>query len=293
MKKKDTLSERFLWRLRRRMLIDNKNWLAIVCGETGSGKSYSALSIADTLCPRGITIRRNVVFNPVQFLQRVTHHEDLKKGDIIIFDESGVGLSAREWYSIQNRLLGSVLQTFRNLNIGCIFTTPNLGFMDVQGRKLLHHYFETAGINYEEELAYLKVYVVQHNSRLDKTYYKLPALVDGHGKVIKVQYLAIPKPRPELVADYETAKTEYTRALNARALEELTTPRERMNRKTDFAEENRIVASIKQNPKPYLRRRGQHQILDHGKIMADYHISVSQTSRIKRRVETELKLLDG
>jgi len=34
--------------IHRRLYQYNKNWLAIICGETGSGKSYSALKIAET-----------------------------------------------------------------------------------------------------------------------------------------------------------------------------------------------------------------------------------------------------
>ena len=40
------LFEEFFKRIRVRLLYQNKNWLAIITGDTGSGKSYSALRIA-------------------------------------------------------------------------------------------------------------------------------------------------------------------------------------------------------------------------------------------------------
>jgi ABC-type dipeptide/oligopeptide/nickel transport system ATPase component len=35
--------------VKRRINHQNKNWLAIICGETGSGKSYSALRLAEMI----------------------------------------------------------------------------------------------------------------------------------------------------------------------------------------------------------------------------------------------------
>jgi len=50
----------------RRIHRQNKNWLAIVCGETGGGKSYSALTIAEVIDPE-FSIDR-VVFSAEEFM---------------------------------------------------------------------------------------------------------------------------------------------------------------------------------------------------------------------------------
>ena len=93
----ENLANRFIKSIQNRLLRKNKNWLSIVCGDTGSGKSYSALTLANAISPRGITIKRNMVFNPIQFLEKINDKSKLQKGDVIIFDEAGVGMSAREW----------------------------------------------------------------------------------------------------------------------------------------------------------------------------------------------------
>lgn len=276
----------FFARIRNRMLKNNKNWLAVCCGETGSGKSYSALAMADAISPRGITIKRNVVFSPKELLERINNPQDLCKGDIIIFDESGVGMSAREWYSIQNKLLGAILQTFRNLNVGVIFTTPNLSFMDVQARKLLHNYFETSHLDYKEELAYLKVYNIQHNSRLDKTYYKYPVFTDENGRFCKAKFLAIPKIRAELAEEYESVKSAYTQDLNAKALAELTTPQQPKNFKDPDAE-SKALEKLRKEYKGFVRQIGKREFLDHGGIMSAYDLSHHGAMRIKHAVENE------
>lgn len=226
------LTFRYLNYIRGRMTVMNKNWLCAVCGDTGSGKSYSALSVADRICPNGIRIE-NVVFSPLDFMKRLKSGE-FKKGDIIIFDEAGVGMSSREWYSIQNKLLGSILQTFRNMNVGVIFTTPNLGFVDKQARTLLHSYMETSRIDRNLKVAYLKIYNVNHYSMWDKTYYNCPRF-RCDDRLITMKELAVPMPRISLVKEYEKVKTEYTEKLNAKVLEELNPDKKKKDgRKTSY-----------------------------------------------------------
>ncbi len=220
----------FFARKRNRLLVNNQNWLAICCGDTGSGKSYSAMSMAKAISSR-FSIR-NVVFNPEEFLRRLTSKGSLQKGDVIIFDEAGVGMSSRAWYSIQNKLLGQVLQTFRNLNLGVIFTTPNLSFIDLQARKLFHNYFETIYLDREEEIAYLKTYEIQHNSRLDKTYYKHPRF-SINSQLVTMEYLGIPKPEEKLIKDYEAKKTAYTEQLNTNALQEILNKQSKAKQKNE------------------------------------------------------------
>lgn len=281
------VGEKYINKIRGRLLIQNKNWLSIVCGDTGSGKSYCAISLADQICPRGITIKRNVVFNPIQFMERLNNVEDLKKGDILIFDEAGVGMSSREWYSMQNKLLGSVLQTFRNLNVGVIFTTPNLSFIDIQARKLFHSYFETANIDYKRKLAYVRVYDIDVNSRYDKTYYKHPKFLNAVGRQSKCSYIAIPKPRPELIEEYERVKRKYTLELNAKALQELTAPKDnKSNKHFDF---EKVAKEIIKNKGRYFKQLAGRTIADPDRISIDYELSRNKAITLKKYVEDMIK----
>tara|TARA_Y100000310_G_scaffold158454_1_gene157861 strand:+ start:122 stop:1009 length:888 start_codon:yes stop_codon:yes gene_type:complete len=295
MKKSDKLSNKdirkklgffFLERIKTRLLRNNKNWLAICCGDTGSGKSYSALALANAISPRGITIKRNVVFNPIQFMERVNNKADLKKGDIIIFDEAGVGMSSREWYSVQNKLLGSILQTFRNLNLGVIFTTPNLSFIDVQARKLFHNYMETSTIDYEKQIGYLRVYDIQHNSRLDKTYYKTPKFTMGFNK-IGMKHLGVKKLDDKLCKEYEKVKTEYTENLNQKALEQMKDTGKKYNQMIDT---EKICSDVKKDIKTYIKKRGKKKWISAELISANHNIGRSNAYKIKHKLESDIRL---
>ena len=272
--------DKFIKRIKSRLLFKNKNWLAIICGETGSGKSYSALTIANL-----IGKKTHIVFTPIQFLQ-LLNSGVLNKGDIIVFDEAGVGMSSREWYSVQNKLLGSVLQTFRNMNIGVIFTTPNLSFIDVQARKLFHHYFETAYLDYDTEEAYLKVYEIQVNSRLDKVYFKKPRFENEQGFIYTMSHLVVNKPKKDLTEHYEIVKSEYTKRLNEDALREILEPKGSKKKKSvDFEQ---LKSDVLKSSDKYLKEYNKRKYVDSDLLKNEFDLTISQTKVLKNLIEADL-----
>jgi hypothetical protein len=275
----ESIGIKFIKRIYGRLRYKNKNWLAIICGETGSGKSYSALSLGSKIG------RVHIVFNPLEFMT-LLNSDKLSKGDVIIFDEAGVGISSREWYTVQNKLIGSVLQTFRNMNLAVIFTTPNLSFIDIQARKLFHNYFETAYLDYEKKETYLKVYDIQVNSRLDKIYYKNPKIRDDTGRVYCMDKLILDKPADKLVEYYEDRKTRYTDKLNKDVLAELQKGKEHAQRKeVDYRQ---IAKEITRDKKKYLKEYNGRKYIDIDLIRSKYSIGFPSANRIKKEVESEI-----
>lgn len=269
-------------KVRNRLLKFNKNWIAIICGETGSAKSYSAMSIAEILTHGTFSPKKHIVFDSEQLLELINNPENLKKGDIIIFDEAGVGMNARNWHSVQNIVLGSVLQTFRNLNVGLIFTTPNLSFLDNQGRKLIHSYFQTKSIDRVRKLSIVKVFDVQVNSRLDKIYYKNPKFV-VKGILKTMIGIKLPKINARKSKQYELMKLEYTTKINKEALETIKEINIPQTNGKDI--EAKALISLQADYKQYLRRVGKREYLDIDLIQRDYNLTVRQAKRIKKTVE--------
>lgn len=121
----------YLWRRIHRLQF---NLNMIVTGDTGSGKTMFAITIAYLLNRK--RFNANFYTNSIKdFLDIV---ENSHKGDTVVFDETGANLSAREWYSIGNILAGQALQTYRKKNLATFFCTPDPSFTDVQLRRLLN-----------------------------------------------------------------------------------------------------------------------------------------------------------
>lgn len=195
----------------------NQNCIIIITGATGSGKTYSSLTLAEVLSSMlnvPFTIK-NIVFKPSGFMERINSKE-LKKGSCLIFDEAGVGYSAREWWTISNKLINYLMQTFRHRNYITIFTTPDLGFIDKSARKLIHIHLETQSIDYFKKLVITRPFIAQSSQRTGKIYWKY-LRVPVEGKLIppKVERVCFGLPSKRLRNQYEAKKLAYTDELNA------------------------------------------------------------------------------
>lgn len=261
-------------------IAQNKNWLALICGETGSGKSYSALRIAE-LCDRSFSINR-VVFTAEQFMNVLSSRPKLKRGNIIIWDEAGVGLPAREWYSISNKAINYVLQTFRHENLGVIFTTPSFNFIDIQARKLFHTYIETQFINYKDEYVRVKWLNLQENPRLDKIYFHYPT-VSYNGKRITVKGMNLHKPSQMLINAYEKRKRMFTAELkqDIKSIVEKKGPE-------STVDINDIVSTVLNSPEAYIKTYNKRKFIDVNKLINSFGIGISKAMRAKQRIEAEL-----
>lgn len=225
--------------IRKRLLEKNQNWLCAVCGETGSGKSYAALKIAESIDP-SFSIDR-VVFTVKEFMELVTDKR-IKGGQAIIFDEAGVEIGARDWYSQRNKAINYVLQTFRHQNLAVIFTTPSFSFIDSQTRRLFHAYIETKAINRKEKYVKVKWFIVSSNPKTDKYYFKYPVVYKGI-KPIKIKITKIGKPSKKLINDYETKRGNFTKTLRADLLEDIKKAKEKAEKKPRSYEE--LAAEMK------------------------------------------------
>lgn len=189
----------------------NKNFLGFISGQTGSGKSYCALSLAEMIDPE-FSVER-CIFSGKELMQLI-NSDKLGKGNVIIWDEAGIDLSNRSWQSTTNKLLNFLLQTFRHRNFILIFTSPYIDFVDNNTRKLFHAEFKTQSIDFKDKVTKIKPQLIQYNSRLGKFYYKYLRVVTGQGDVVPIESWKIPIPSKELIEAYERKKNKFTAELN-------------------------------------------------------------------------------
>src|SRR3972149_1221824 len=203
-----------------RRIKNNKNFLATITGPTGSGKSWTALSMAQLLDPEFNADR--VIFKARE-LMKLINDGTLHSGSVIVWDEAGIDLSNRNWQSVTNKMLNALLQTFRHKNFILFFTVPFHDFIDSSSKKLFHADFETQRINKNQEVVVIKPKLLQYNSNLAKWYRKY-LKVSINGKIVKVKRWSVPKPSDELIKAYEERKNFFTKDLNKdidKQLEEL------------------------------------------------------------------------
>ena len=201
-----------LWvRYIKQRIRQNKNFIGIISGPTGSGKSWSSLSLGEQADPE-FNIER-VVFSGGE-LMRLINSGKLKKGSAIVFEEAGIGMSSKSWQSVTNKLLNFLIQTFRHRNFILIFNTPYMDFVDASTRKLFHAEFSTLSVDIPAGTCRLKPRYIQYNSRNKKFYFKMLRVITSSGKR-PINTWSISKPSPELIKSYEIKKRAFTDRLNA------------------------------------------------------------------------------
>jgi len=135
-----------------RMNERNEHFVGVFVGREGSGKSLTAIKVAEMVDPR-FDPDENIFFQLDNFLE-VLANEEYTAGDVFVLDEAGVQLGNRTWQDRAQVLANQALQLIRDHNVGLIFTLPRLSELDKQARGRLQLMFEITAKN---EGQYVKV----------------------------------------------------------------------------------------------------------------------------------------
>jgi len=263
--------------IKKRLNEHNKNYLGIIVGETGSGKSMCGLELCTEIDPSFKIYR--VCYTAEQFLEQLS--TKIKAGSAILFEEVGVAADSRRWYSKANQAINYVMQTFRRENLAVIMTTPSFKFIDSNVRRLFHAYIETQRINRAKKICYTKYMNIQYNPRFDKLYFKHNRKKRG----VVLKKVGFRLPNTKLLNAYEAKKKEYCDAIISKQKEAL----ENEHKKNIKVDIKKIVEQVKDNYKKYLRDFKGKQGIDDFSIKLDYEISRDNARGIKKTVENHLR----
>lgn len=188
-----------------RRLENNKDFCVAIVGPTGSGKSYSAISIARLIDPE-FTAER-IAFTGLELIRLV--QSEPKKGSVIVFEEAGVAIDSTKWASAINKAIKYLFQTVRHRNLVFILTLPSLNFLQKANRLLLHGTFITKGVNLELKVCKLDCKLLQYNPWNEHPYVKYLRVFTDTG-VQPIKRWMVPKPPQELIEAYEAKKKKFT-----------------------------------------------------------------------------------
>lgn len=179
-----------------------------VVGQRGSGKSETALEFCRKVDP-SFEKHPRIVFNIEGYMETV---DNMKKGQALIFDEAGVNMGAREWMHLQNKVFNYTKQLDRFNNLLVIYTVPDLGFIDLQLRKMLDGVIvcRKTGIDRERHINATHFYYVQ-TSPLGGNIHYAPFIYHGPQGDVKIDPLYVPQAPPELVSTYKELSIEFKR----------------------------------------------------------------------------------
>lgn len=259
----------------------NKNFMGVFIGQTGSGKSYSMMGLADKLQEGGINMN-NLFLKASSFLERLVTNQ-LSKGDVLCWDETGVDLNSKQWQSKTNRMVNTIMQVFRKENLIVLFTLPYFSFLDSDARKLVHAVFETMGIDYNTKEVIIKPKLVQVNQDTGKMYKKyLRVKVPGKG-LIPIKKIRLGLVDAEKLKLYEQKKDEFSRKLYQDAFNSVSELEFDKNKLSD--DENEYITYYNNNPDATLKEFATNFNLYYQNGAIKGHPDVSKAFRIRKSLE--------
>jgi len=195
--------------IRYRINKEDKSSMCLIVGEMGSGKSLAAVSIACKIDP---TFRNNprIVYTISDFLETLNNS---KKGQVIIWDECGVGVPAREWMTAQNKIMSIVTQILRFKNVCVIFTTPNIRYLDVNVREAMNLLIKPKAIDRENNVNACKVFTIYTDDYGAVRYGKFIYYDGKNGAAGEwIDPLYIPRPDEEMESYYKKLSIDMKNA---------------------------------------------------------------------------------
>ena len=269
-------------RILKRLHVRDMNYLALVCGGTGTGKSETSLELARLIDPN---FRVGQIVFSVEDFFNLLNSGRLKRGSAVVWEEMGIAADSRMFYSLQNKAITYCFESFRWLNLAVIMNLPGLGMVDSRVKKLAHQYFETQKIDYTRKICRCSLFDMQYNPRMDKIFFKYPFFwVDG--QKIRADSIDINKPPDELVKKYKRIKKMFSKKLNLDLEAEIEDSK--IDKTIKTADVGYIVKEVLRRQKRYVHDFAGKQTVKTSLIQAQFNVGFVTANKAKAALELAL-----
>lgn len=202
----------------------NKNAIIVINGETGSGKTFAAMDLAQRIAKMTgakFSAHNNVDFSFIGLKKKMMMSINKGKGTPFVFEEVGAisgGAASREWQSKANNFFFSFMQTGRHLNQIIIMTCPQFAYLDKGVRQMAHVQITMTGINHKTSISYGKPFILQTNAITGKMYFKyLRYKTAGIKSALGTMTFNLPP--TATLEEYESMKNQFSENLTKLTLE--------------------------------------------------------------------------
>jgi hypothetical protein len=268
------------------------NFLGFLTGKHRVGKSLNAVNFGTVLDSTFLdNLEDRVAYYASDFTRALKQIRDKHIiGGVVIWDEAGVGVPAREWYNTSNKAIGMTLQVFGRYRPIVFFVTQDMSYIDSQARKLFHGFYEVSRVKNDYSL--VKPFNVSYDKKSNKIFFQYSRLFmpngDAQGSKLVLKKIKIKRPMKEVEDAYEYHSAEF-KDIIMNQMQERTEQYEkgRISKKKLTVEE--IVQDLqghKEDP-VYLAKRSHEDniIFDRDAVRIKYNIPDAQARFIKKQAE--------
>jgi hypothetical protein len=268
------------------------NFLGFLTGKHRVGKSLNAVNFGTVLDSTFLdNLEDRVVYYASDFTRALKQIRDKHIiGGVVIWDEAGVGVPAREWYNTSNKAIGMTLQVFGRYRPIVFFVTQDMSYIDSQARKLFHGFYEVSRVKNDYSL--VKPFNVSYDKKSSKIFFQYSRLFmpngDAQGSKLVLKKIKVKRPIKEVEDAYEYHSAEF-KDIIMNQMQERTEQYEkgRISKKKLSVEE--IVQDLQAHKEDpiYLAKRSHEDniIFDRDAVRIKYNIPDAQARFIKKQAE--------
>lgn len=266
----DGLVRSFMKYLYRDVHVNKFGHFGITTGPPGHGKTETALMEAWFQDPKlnEDTLDFKYFFGAKPFLKFI---DEADKHEWGIWDETGITLSSKKWNTLSNILVEDVLQTMRIKQLGVIFVSQDISFVDNRARRLLQWFTEVK--RFENNSPTWKIHRVRMNQMKDKIFFPYP-LFKHQGRMVKLRQITLegrlPLPIRDKFDEMHIAWKDKMMKKHRRVIDKI----EKEETPMDIWE---MIEHVQENKKDYLNKKGN---LDADLIMLKLEVGRSRASQI-------------
>lgn len=234
---KDTsedLSRRILYSLFVQPIKQKKPRVIFISGDSGEGKSYSAIRLQELLCEiQNVDPLTNFesmnVFTPLEYpkkLDALLHDRKLKKVNILCMHEAREIIRAKNWHNFLTQAIADVNAMSRSVKRICfIIISQFIRDITSDVRYTLNYYCKMSRTNKETRMYIQRVWKDDRDLEKPKLrkrkIFGFVVYPDGRRRRIRPSYLIIKKPNPELVKKFDELDTAAKSAIIRRKVNRL------------------------------------------------------------------------
>jgi len=270
----------------------HRNICILICGNTGTGKSMLSLRIAEKLDPTFTrdNVKERVIVTATQFAQLISNKDDnrLQKGAVFVVDEIGAGAAGnREWYSVGNKMISVILQTFRTRQLIMIMTVPNMSFVDVAVRKLVDVLIETKKIDFNTNKTKARVWKLNYNkiSGNSEPFRQRFRQKNEYGETVILDCMWFKRCDIKLANAYEKYANAFKQQMAEQAYANILRSQQKIDRKSNFDIDG-IVNKIMGDKEKYYKPYGGGLILNKAMIEVDFGIGSARSKQVIERIKS-------
>jgi len=248
-----------------------RHFALAVCQESGGGKSWLSMSIAEAIFP-DFKPEDSIAFTPERFAEIANERHPICFP--LILDDAGLSAFSGDALTRQVKSISKIMQSIRSKRWCVILNLPNLELLAKSVRLTNQYYCEPVGINYGDGITYAKFQRIKNSPFTGKIIRRNmrkrwviinPNTNAPHSIPLCYPTITIPAPSPAHVSTYERMKEDAMNKFRGDTSKEMIIEKEKLT-KGKQSLTMKISEAIRAEPSKYVRDKK----VDFDKVVADF-----------------------